>query len=159
VDTGGLTPQDRRLKQLAKSSDETRMTSPVVALRLGAARPVLLRVDETTDDNGATVTVTLSLNGNRHVGTVVGDAAAAHRPTLVATAALRAVSEAVAADYTVAATSIDRVGSEAVAIVLVHESAESRPLVGAAIIEIDNHQVAFARAALDAVNRRVSGSR
>jgi hypothetical protein len=131
------------------------MTSPVAALHLGTARPSLLRVDETTDRDGATVTVTMSWDGDRHVGTAGGDAAAAHRPTLVATATLRAVSAAATDDYTVTATSIGHVGPEAVAMVLVHGSSEQRPLIGAAVIESDNHPIAFARAALDAVNRRV----
>lgn len=134
------------------------MTGSVTALHLGTTRPALLRVDETTDEAGCTVTVTLAFEGNLHVGTASGDASASVRAALVATAALDSVSPA-SRTYTVTATNVTEVGPRSVAIVLVDSPNEQHPLVGSALIRTENHQIAFARAALDAVNRRLNRPR
>lgn len=131
------------------------MTSRVTALHSETARPSLLRVDETTDENAAEVTVTLQFKGDRHVGRASGDPSAAFRPSLVATAALRAVDSAGHGDHAVVATSIAKVGGLDVAIVIIDDLSAGRALVGAAVIEEDIQQIAFAKASLDGTNRCV----
>jgi hypothetical protein len=131
------------------------MTASVTALQLGTARPSLLRVDETTDENGATVTVTLGWDDRPHVGTAGGSPATEHRALLVAAAALAAVASVRDNGYRVRSTEVATIGDDQVAVVIVEGEPGDKPLVGAAVIEEDNRQVAFARAALDAVNRRV----
>ena len=131
------------------------MTASVTTLRTETARVSLLRVDESTEEHRAEVTVTLNWDGDQHVGESAGDPAAGHRPRLVAAATLRAIESLGDGDYRLVDASTTRSGDSDIALVTVAEEHSDRPLVGTAVIDADNHQVAFARATLDAVNRRL----
>lgn len=134
------------------------MAGSVAALQLDAARAALLRVDETTDDTMASVTVTLARHGEQRIGSAEGSPEAALRPSLVAAATLRAVAED-SHRFTVEAAAIERVGDHRVALVVVQEEGRDRPLTGSALVDVDNHQLGFARATLNAVNRRLQVGR
>ena len=132
------------------------MTASVTPLRLETARVALIRVDETTDERRAEVRVFLQWEAEDHVGIVAGDPAASARGHLVATATLRAVASLDDEDYHLMDASTTRSGGADIAIVVVEDPDGERPLVGTAVIDDDNRQVAYAKAALDAVNRRLS---
>ena len=74
----------------------------------------------------------------------------------MATATLRAVASLDDEDYRLVDASTTRSGGADIAIVVVEDPDGERPLVGTAVIDDDNRQVAYAKAALDAVNRRLS---
>ena len=59
-------------------------------------------------------------------------------------------------DYRLVDTSTTRSGGSDIALVVVEDPDGDRPMVGTAVIDEDNRQVAFAKASLDAVNRRLA---
>ena len=130
------------------------MGANVTVLRIETPRPALVRVHESTDDDGATVDVSLASSSGTRVGSASGEASASHRSFLVATATLRAILPDLDGEFEVVAATTTSSGSDSIAIVIV-ESPGSLRLVGSALIDNDNRQVGFARAALDAVNRRL----
>lgn len=132
------------------------MTASITPLRLETARVALVRVDETTDERRAEVRVFLQWEGEEHVGVVAGDPASAGRSNLVASATLRAVASLDDQDYRLVDTSTTRSGGSDIALVVVEDPDGDRPMVGTAVIDEDNRQVAFAKASLDAVNRRLA---
>ncbi len=132
------------------------MTASVTPLRLETARVALVRVDETTDEHRAEVRVFLQFDGEDHVGVAAGDPAAATRAHLVATATLRAIASVDEDEYRLVDASSARSGGSDIALVVVEDPTGERPLVGTAVVDDDNRQVGFAKAALDAVNRRLS---
>jgi hypothetical protein len=132
------------------------MTASVTPLRLMTARVALLRVDETTDERRAEVRVFLQWEGEDHVGVTVGGPATSARAALVAEATLRAVASIDDEEYRLVDASATRSGGADIALVVVDDPEGDRPLVGTAVIDDDNRQVAYAKAALDAVNRRLA---
>lgn len=132
------------------------MTASVTPLRLETARIALIRVDETTDERRAEVRVFLQWEGEEHVGVAAGDPASASRGNLVASATLRAITTLDDEEYRLVDTSTTRSGGADIALVVVEDPQGDRPLVGTTVIDDDNRQVAYAKAALDAVNRRLS---
>jgi len=131
------------------------MTASVTPLRTDTARVALLRVDESTEEHRAEVQVVLQWEGEQHAGDAAGDPGAGSRPRLVAAATLRAVESIGDADYRLIDASTTRSGGSDIALVVVAEPDTVRPLVGTAVVDEDNRQVAFAKATLDAVNRRI----
>ena len=132
------------------------MTASVTPLRLETARVALIRVDETTEEQRAEVRVFLHFDGEDHVGVVSGEPASGGRAHLVATATLRAVESIDDEIYRLVDASSTRSGGADIALVVVEDPEGERPLVGTAVIDADNRQVAYAKAALDAVNRRLA---
>ena len=132
------------------------MTASVTPLRLETARVALVRVDETTDEQRAEVRVFLQFDGDDHVGIVAGDPASTGRAHLVASATLRAVASVDDEDYRLVDTTTTTSGGASIALVVVEDPDGGRPLVGTAVIDDDNRQVAYAKAALDSVNRRLA---
>ena len=128
------------------------MTASVTSLRTDTARVALIRVVEMTDDQHAEVRVTLRWEGREHVGTSTGTPAHADRPALVAAATLDAVA-ALEGEFQLVDATPAWAGGHDVALVVVADPEEERTLVGTALLEGDNRQIAFARATLDAVNR------
>ncbi len=133
------------------------MTASVTNLRLETARLALLRVEESTDERRAEVRVTLAWEGKEHVGTAAGAPADSERSSLVAAATLDALAF-IDDEYRLIDTSTSWAGGLDVAMVVVEDPTGERPLIGTAVLDDDNRQVAFAKAALDAVNRRLSQS-
>ena len=133
------------------------MTASVTNLRTENARLSLLRVDESTDERRAEVRVTLYLDGEEHLGSSAGTPADATRPALVAAATLDAVAF-LEDEFRLIDTATSRAGGADVALVVVTDPEGDRPLIGTAVLDDDNRQVAFAKAALDAVNRRITQS-
>jgi hypothetical protein len=131
------------------------MTASITTLRTDTARVSLLRVDESTEEHRAEVQVTLQWEGEQHVGESGGDPAAGSRSRLVAAATLRAIESMDDAEYQLVDASTTRSGGADIALVVVAEEDSDRPLVGTAVIDDDNQQMAFAKATLDAVNRRL----
>jgi len=130
------------------------MTASVTPLRTDTSRVSLLRVDESTEEHRAEVQVILQWEGEQHVGESGGDPGAGSRPRLVAAATLRAIESMDDFEYRLVDASTTRSGGSDIALVVVAEPDIERPLVGTAVVDDDNRQVAFARATLDAVNRR-----
>lgn len=118
----------------------------------------ILRVDELTEEGRAEVSVALEWDGEEYVGEAVGEPAASQRPLLVVVAALRAMAAIAgeSADFRPADVALIDAGGVPVAMVVVEDPEAARPLVGTSVIEGDNHQIAAARAVLDAVNRRLA---
>jgi hypothetical protein len=131
------------------------MTASITTLRTDTARASLLRVDESTEEHRAEVHVTIQWESEQHVGESGGDPAAGFRPRLVAAATLRAIESMDDAEYQLVDASTTRSGGADIALVVVTEEHSDRLLVGTAVIDDDNHQMAFAKATLDAVNRRL----
>lgn len=130
------------------------MTASVTTLRVETARLTLLRVDESTDERRAEVRVTLAWEGKEHTGTAAGAPADSERPTLVAAATLDALAF-IDDEFRLIDTAGSWAGGFEVAMVVVHDTEDERPLVGTAVLDDDNRQVAYAKATLDAVNRRL----
>lgn len=131
------------------------MTASVTTLRTDTDRVSLIRVDESTEEHRAEVQVTLQWDGAQHVGESAGDPGAGTRPRLVAAAALRAIESVDGFEYRLVDASTTRSGGSDIALVVVEEHDVERPLVGTAVVDDDNRQMAFAKATLDAVNRRL----
>jgi len=131
------------------------MTASVTTLKVQATRVGLLRVDESTDDLRAEVHVTLSRNGDDVVGHATGVPADSERAGLVAAATLDAISTP-DQHFVLLDTLVTHCGGTAIAMVVVTNPDEDRPLVGTAVIDDENRQVAFAKATLDALNRKLS---
>jgi hypothetical protein len=131
------------------------MTASITTLRTDTARISLLRIDETTEVHRAEVQVVLQWEGEEHVGESAGDPGAGSRPRLVAAATLRAIESLDDVELRLIDATTTRSGGSDIALVTVSEPDNSRPLVGTAVVDGDNRQVAFAKATLDAVNRRI----
>ncbi|HSM02471.1 MAG TPA: hypothetical protein VK960_08570 [Acidimicrobiia bacterium] len=134
------------------------MTASVTPIHTATARVALLRVDESTEEHRAEVRVILMWDGEQHVGESAGEPGAGSRSRLVAAATLRAIESVDDFDYRLVDASTTRSGGSDIALVVVTEPDIERALVGTAVIDADNRQVAFARATLDAVNRSLGKS-
>jgi hypothetical protein len=132
------------------------MTASVTSLRAETARLAITRVDESTNDHRADVSVTLHWNGSDHTGDATGSPASANRPLLVAAATLRAIAGTGVRDFTAIEASVTRAAGSDVAMVAIDDPLADQPLIGTALIPADNVQLGFARATLDAVNRTIS---
>lgn len=130
------------------------MTATVTNLRVETARLALLRVDESTEERRATVTVTLAFEGEEHVGTAFGAPADSLRAGLVASATLDAIGFIEDA-FELIDTAATFAGGVDVAMVVVSDPEGRRPLIGTAAMDDDNRQLAYAKATLDAINRRI----
>jgi hypothetical protein len=128
------------------------MTASVTSLRVETARVALIRVVEMTDERHTEVRVTLRWEGHEHVGSSTGLPADSERPSLVAAATLDAIS-ALADEYTLIDATPAWAGGLDVAMVVVDYPESEHPLVGTAVLDAGNRQVAYAKATLDAVNR------
>jgi hypothetical protein len=133
------------------------MTASVTKIHTDTARLALIRVDESTDESHADVEVTVVFQGEEHRGSSVGAPADAIRPSLVAAATLDALAF-LEDSYRLIDTTITEAGGARVALAVIADPEDARPLIGSAVLDDDNRQVAFAKAALDAVNRRLGRS-
>lgn len=132
------------------------MTASVTSLRADTARLSINRVDESTSDHRADVLVSLHWDGSDHTGEASGSPAAANRPLLVAEATLRAVAVAGIREFAAIEATVTKAAGSEVALVAVEDPLLTQPLIGTAVIPAGNYQLGFARAALDAVNRRIA---
>lgn len=132
------------------------MTASVTSLRADTARLAIDRVDESTTDHRADVTVTLQWDGADHIGEASGSPAAANRPLLVAEATLRAIAGAGVREFAAIEAQVTKAAGSEVALVAVEDPLLTHPLIGTAVIPAGNYQLGFAKAALDAVNRRIA---
>lgn len=130
------------------------MTASVTAIRTESARTAIDRVDESTTADGAAVTVVIHWDGSDHIGEAFGPAAAAQRSALVARATLMALADAGSKEFEVVEATTTSAGGARVALVAVADPDLDTPLIGTAVMPDDNAQLGFARATLDAVNRR-----
>ena len=128
------------------------MTASVTSLRVDTARVALIRVVEMTDERHTEVRVTLRWEGHEHVGSSTGLPADAERPSLVAAATLDAITP-LADNYQLVDATPAWAGGLDVAMVVVHDPESEQPLVGTAVLDAGNRQVAYAKATLDAINR------
>ena len=132
------------------------MTASITALRTETARIGIVRVDEVTHDSHADVSVVVSWDGREHVGEAQGSPAADARPLLVAAATLRAVVSVTDHALSFRARDAAMVHSADLDIAVVVVEEDGEPRTGSAVIESGNLQIAFARATLDAINRRLA---
>lgn len=131
------------------------MTASVTSLRVESARTSIDRVDESTSNDRAEVTVTLHWDGTDHVGVASGPPTAGFRPLLVAHATLAALQEAGLREFFAVEAIVTETAATQVALVAVEDPRLDQPLIGTAVMPDDNFQLGFARATLDAVNRRI----
>ena len=131
------------------------MTASVTSLRADTVRTAIDRVDESTNNEGATVTVVLHWEGSDHAGEAAGSPSAALRPLLVARATLRALSNVGTRDFEAIEASTTETAGVLIALVAVADPSLTNPLIGTAVMPDDNAQLGFARATLDAINRRI----
>lgn len=131
------------------------MAASVTTLRTETVRTSIDRVDETTTDDRAEVVVTLHWDGADHAGSAAGLPSARLRPLLVAQATLAALRQAGLRDFEALEVSTTQAAGQTVAVVAVEDPLLTQPLVGTAVASEDALQMAFARATLDAVNRRL----
>ena len=101
--------------------------------------------------------MTLHWDGADHTGIAGGPPTAAFRPLLVAHATLAALREAGLREFFALEASITETAGTKVALVSVEDPSLAQPLIGTAVMPDDNMQLGFARATLDAVNRRIEG--
>lgn len=134
------------------------MTASVTTLRVETPRTNIDRVDESTSDDVAEVTVTLHWDGGSHVGIACGPPTASVRPLLVAHATLAALMEAGMREFDALEATVTQTAGQQVALVAVADPQLASPLIGTAIMPDDNLQLGFARATLDAVNRRLDAA-
>jgi hypothetical protein len=130
------------------------MTASVTAIRTESPRTAIERVDESTTADGASVTVVIHWDGSDHVGEAIGSAASGHRAVLVAQATLMALADAGSKEFDVVEATTTNAGGATVALVAVADPDLTMPLIGTAVMPDDNAQLGFAKATLDAVNRR-----
>ena len=130
------------------------MTASITSLRIDTGRTAIDRVDESTSIDSATVTVLLHQGGADHVGEAAGLPSAALRPLLVVRATLSALASAGGAEFEAIEASTTETAEVLVAVVAVDDPSIPNPLIGTAVMPDDNSQLGFARATLDAVNRR-----
>lgn len=131
------------------------MTASVTSIRTESARTAIDRVDESTSINRAEVAVTLHWDGEDHIGEASGTPGAEQRPLLVAQATLHALMAAGLREFVAIEASVTEAADAQIALVAVKDALLTQPLVGTAVIPEGNVQLGFARATLDAVNRRV----
>ena len=130
------------------------MTASVTSIRTESPRTAIERVDESTTADGAAVTVVIHWDGSDHVGEAVGSAASGQRAVLVARATLMALADAGSKEFDVVEATTTNAGGATVALVAVVDPDLTMPLIGTAVMPDDNAQLGFAKATLDAVNRR-----
>jgi len=132
------------------------MTASVTSLRADTARLAIERVDESTSDHRADVSVTLQWDGAEHTGEASGSPSAPNRPLLVAEATLRAIAGGGIREFTAIEATVTKAADADVALVAVEDPLLTQPLIGTSVIPAGNVQLGFAKAALDAVNRRIA---
>jgi hypothetical protein len=76
---------------------------------------------------------------------------------LVAHATLAALQEAGLREFYAIEANVTDTAATQVALVAVEDPELDQPLIGTAVMPDDNTQLGFARATLDAVNRRIEG--
>jgi hypothetical protein len=133
------------------------MTASVTSLRVETPRTHIDRVDESTSNDRAEVSVTLHWDGADHTGVASGPPTASFRPLLVAHATLAALQEAGLREFYAIEANVTDTAATQVALVAVEDPELDQPLIGTAVMPDDNTQLGFARATLDAVNRRIEG--
>ncbi|MEE9581975.1 MAG: hypothetical protein V3W36_03450 [Acidimicrobiia bacterium] len=131
------------------------MTASISSIRTDTPRSAIDRVDESTSDDSAAVTVVLHWDGADHVGEAAGPPGATVRPLLVARATLDALTSAGNREFEAIEASVTETASVSIALVAVSDPLLTNPLIGTAVMPDNNEQLGFARATLDAVNRRI----
>jgi len=131
------------------------MTASISSIRTDSPRSAIDRVDESTSDDSAAVTVVLHWDGADHVGEASGPPGAAVRPLLVARATLKALTSGGSREFEAIEASVTETAGTSVALVAVSDPLLTNPLIGTAVMPDDNEQLGFARATLDAVNRQL----
>lgn len=131
------------------------MTASVTSLRVETPRTTIERVDESTTPDRSEVSVTLHWDGSSHTGTASGPPTSSIRPLLVARATLAALQRAGLREFAAIEATITEPAGTQVALVAVEDPDLEDPLIGTAVMPDDNRQLGFARATLDAVNRRI----
>jgi hypothetical protein len=131
------------------------MTASVTSLRVETPRTTIERVDESTTPDRSEVSVTLHWDGGSHTGVASGPPTASFRPLLVAHATLAALQRAGLREFSAIEATVTEPAGTQVALVAVEDPELEDPLIGTAVMPDDNRQLGFARATLDAVNRRI----
>ena len=131
------------------------MTASVTSLRVETPRTNIDRVDESTSPDRAEVSVTLHWDGSDHTGQASGPPTASFRALLVAHATLAALQQAGLREFYAIEAKVTETADTEVALVAIEDPTLDQPLIGTAVMPDDNFQLGFARATLDAVNRRI----
>lgn len=131
------------------------MTASVTTLRVETPRTSIDSVHESTDSDRAEVLVSLHWDGHDHTGEATGPPMSTARPMLIAQATLAALQQAGLREFHAIDASVTDTAGTRVALVAVQDALLPQPLIGTAVMPDDNVQLGFARATLDAVNRRL----
>jgi hypothetical protein len=119
-------------------------------------RPAIVGIEGDVDDQDARVTVTLDWKDAQYHGQSLGDAETNHRPRLAGEATLRAVERLCGnkVDLELLAIAAMDFGPARIALAQVRLDGDE-VLVGNAIVDEGDTEMAAARAVMDALNRRL----
>lgn len=120
------------------------------------ARPVLLQVNVTEDTSSVVAEAHLQIGNTVHKGVAARSGGEIEHAS--ASATLRAVELAKSVAMSIAEVMYAQAGHAQVAVVVVEMSGMRRPLTGSALVDVAPED-AFARAALDAINRIITDPR
>jgi hypothetical protein len=121
-------------------------------------RPAIVQIDEHTNDEETSVTISLSWQDEHFFGTAIGSSDASARPRLVGEATLRAVEEVAEQRIKLhlEAVATTDLGGTTIAMAQVLMDGVPIPLVGSALLSEHDATAATVKAVLDAINRRLS---
>lgn len=121
-------------------------------------RPAIVQIDEHTNDEETSVTISLSWQDEHFFGTATGSSDESARPRLVGEATLRAVEEVTEQRIKLhlEAVATTDLGGTTIAMAQVLMDGVPIPLVGSALLSEHDATAATVRAVLDAINRRLS---
>lgn len=125
----------------------------------GHPRPALTSITVSTSDGESDVTVDLIVDGEAFSGKASGPGAPAHRPRIVASAALAALSELLGMPAQIESAQVVEAGIREVAVTVLTIAIPrfgDQTLCGSAIVRGDTED-AVARSVLAALNRRLQG--
>ncbi len=119
------------------------------------ARPAIVRLDESPDQNVFRVRVTLEWGDDRYHGEASGELDVSARPRLIGEATLRAVEQVSSGGLKLelAAIATTDLGAARIALAQVRIRETAHVLVGTAIVDEMDSGMATVKAVLDAINR------
>ena len=119
------------------------------------ARPAIVRLDESSDNGGAQVRVTLEWGEDRYSGEAAGDTDSEARPRLIGEATLRAVEQVSSGGLRLELEAIATtdLGAARIALPQVRIRDTEHVLVGTALVDERDEGMATVKAVLDAINR------
>jgi hypothetical protein len=145
--------------EVGEPDDETATLLPSSETDTLGPRPALTSITTERRSNDVVVNVTLGIDGSAFSGSADGPSSPAHRPRIVASATLAALTELLGIDAHVDSSQILEIGMREVAVttlVLEIPRLGAQAVCGSALVRGDDED-AVARSVLAALNRRLAG--